>query len=142
MAAYVLGSIGDPRTLPALVDGLRHAHPRVRRESACALAELQDPAAVKPLLRATRDPDHAVRTQAGMALDGLGSAAVIVGVAALMRPLVEEAVRTAIAAPDSGTDSGSDRWGPPSRSRSRSQYPNGRPAREPEPPSAQQRPAS
>ena len=96
VAAYVLGSIGDPRTLPALMMGLRHTDAKVRKECAAALAELQDPAAVQPLLRATRDPDHAVRTQAALALDGLGSAAVIVGVAALMEPMVEEAVRTAI----------------------------------------------
>jgi HEAT repeat protein len=103
MAAYVLGSIGDPRTLPALVRALRHEDPKVRKESAAALAELQDPAAVKPLLRATRDPEQSVRTQAGMALDGMGSTAVIVGVAALMRPLVEKAVQTAISA-ESDTD--------------------------------------
>jgi HEAT repeat protein len=100
MAAHVLGRIADPRTLHALVKALRHADPSVRSEGAAALAELRDPAAVKPLLRATRDPEQRVRAQASAALDRLGNAAVIVGVASLMQPLVEEAVRSAMARPE------------------------------------------
>jgi HEAT repeat protein len=134
VAAYVLGSIGDPRTLPALMMGLRHADARVRKECAAALAELQDPAAVQPLLRATRDPDHAVRTQAALALDGLGSAAVIVGVTALMQPMVEEAVRTAIERADGEAGGRSEPARPPARTKPRAHRPNGRPAKAPEQP--------
>jgi HEAT repeat protein len=142
VAAYVLGSIGDPRTLPALMMGLRHPDAKVRKECAAALAELQDPAAVQPLLRATRDPDHAVRTQAALALDGLGSAAVIVGVAALMEPMVEEAVRTAIERADKEAGARSEPAGPPARSRPRHR-PNGRSAQAPDKPrSAEERRAS
>jgi HEAT repeat protein len=90
-AAYVLGTIADRKTLGPLVEGLGHNDPRVRAESAAALSELRDPAAVKPLLAATHDADHGVRTQATRALDGLGTAAVIVGVAALLEPVIREA---------------------------------------------------
>ena len=133
IAAYVLGSIGDARTLPALMKGLRHADANVRKECAAALAELQDPAAVQPLLRATRDPDHAVRSRAAMALDGLGSAAVIVGVAALMQPMVEEAVRKAIEGADKEARSHAEPPAPPARSHPRAYGPNARPAQAPAP---------
>jgi HEAT repeat protein len=98
-AAYVLGRIADPETLDALVDALRHRNPRVRAESAAALGELQDPASVAPLLQATRDPDHGVRKQARLALDRLGNTAVIAGVAALLEPMIQEAVRAAVGGP-------------------------------------------
>lgn len=94
-AAWILGQIGDPDTVEPLMDALAHDDPYVRAESAAALGALRDPLAVKPLLRATRDEEHAVRTQAGMALDQLGNAAVIVGVAALLRPAVIEAAELA-----------------------------------------------
>lgn len=103
-AAYVLGRIGDPETLAALVKALGHCDARVRAESAAALAELQDPAAVEPLLRATHDRDHSVRSQAGVALDRMGNIAVIVGVAELLRPVVREAVRSAIPRPEIEAD--------------------------------------
>jgi HEAT repeat protein len=94
-AAYVLSRMADPETLDALVDALGHGDSRVRAESAAALAELQDPAAAKPLLAATHDWDHGVRIQASRALDRLGTAAIIVGVAALLEPMVREAVESA-----------------------------------------------
>jgi HEAT repeat protein len=95
-AAYVLGGIVDPRTLDALVEALRHDDPRVRAESAAALAELQDPAAVEPLLRATEDKEHGVRMQAGKALERLGTAAMIVGVVSLLRPMIHDAIAAAL----------------------------------------------
>jgi HEAT repeat protein len=99
-AAYVLGGIADPLTLDALVEALRHDDPRVRAESAAALAELQDPAAVEPLLRATEDKEHSVRTQAGKALERLGTAAVIVGVASLLKPIIHDAIAAALSHPE------------------------------------------
>ena len=96
-AAYVLGRIGDPQTVDVLVESLAHSNPLVRAESAAALAELRDPSAVSPLLRATQDPEHAVRRQAAMALERVGTAAVIAGIAELLEPMVNEAVRTALA---------------------------------------------
>jgi HEAT repeat protein len=98
-AAYVLGGIADPLTLDALVEALRHSDPRVRAESAAALAELQDPAAVEPLLQATEDKEHGVRTQAAKALERLGTAAVIVGVASLLKPMIHDAIAAALSHP-------------------------------------------
>ena len=80
-AAYVLSRMANPETLDALVEALGHFDPRVRAGSAAALAELRDPVAIKPLLEAAGDTDQDVRTQAGLALDRLGAAALIVGVA-------------------------------------------------------------
>jgi HEAT repeat protein len=79
----------------ALVEALRHGDPMVRAESAAAVAELQDPVAVRPLFTATCDADQRVRTQARLALDRLGTAAIIVGVAALLEPMILEAVLAA-----------------------------------------------
>jgi HEAT repeat protein len=94
-AAYVLGRIADPGTRHALVEALWHDDGTVRAESAAALAELEDPETVKPLLRAMRDPEHRVRVQAARALDRLGTAAVIVGVAALLERMFDEAIMSA-----------------------------------------------
>jgi HEAT repeat protein len=95
-AAAVLGRIRDTRAMDSLVEALGHREARVRAESAAALGELRDPAAVHALLRATRDPDHSVRARAGWALDRIGTVAVVVGVSHLVRPMVEEAVSSAI----------------------------------------------
>jgi HEAT repeat protein len=94
-AAYVLGRIGDPQTIDLLVEALRHDDPRVRSECTAALSEFDAHDAVKPLLGATRDPDHDVRVQAAHALDRMGPSAVIVGVATLLEPMIHEAVRSA-----------------------------------------------
>lgn len=94
-AAYVLGRIGDPETIDAMVEALRHEDPRVRSECTAALSEFEPQAAVEPLLRATRDPDHGVRVQAAIALDRMGTSAVIVGVAALLEPMIQDAVQAA-----------------------------------------------
>jgi HEAT repeat protein len=112
-----LGRIGDPETLAVLVKALGHREARVRAESAAALAELQDPAAVEPLLRATHDPDHSVRSQARVAIDRMGNIAVIVGVAELLRPVVREAVQSAISRPEAAADSGAAARAPSRRKR-------------------------
>jgi HEAT repeat protein len=88
-AAAVLGRLKDARALESLVNGLRSHSPQVRAECCLALGELRDPAASEPLLAATRDPEHVVRSAAGAALDRIGTAAIAVGVAALLRPLLE-----------------------------------------------------
>ena len=94
-AASVLGEIEDARALEPLVAALSHPDARVRSESCVALGKLRDPAAVEPLLHATRDPDHRVRVLAGTALDRMGTAAIALSVAALLRPLVREGVLNA-----------------------------------------------
>jgi HEAT repeat protein len=90
-AAAVLGRLKDARALESLVNGLRSDNAQVRAECCRALGELRDPAASEPLLAATRDKEHLVRAAAGAALDRIGTAAIAVGVAALLRPLLETA---------------------------------------------------
>ena len=97
-AAGVLGRIGDTRALEPLADALEHRDISVRVEAASALGDLRDPAAVEPLLRATRDHNLDVRAEAGAALDALGTAAVVVGMSAVVRPLIADAVVTALQA--------------------------------------------
>jgi HEAT repeat protein len=89
-AASVLGRVREISALEPLKQGLGHGDPRVRAESAAALGELRDPATVEALIEATGDPDHRVRLQASRALDTLGSAAVVIGVATLVRPMILE----------------------------------------------------
>jgi HEAT repeat protein len=88
-AAALLGRMKDSRALQPLVSALDHPDPRVRSESCAALGELRDPAAAEPLLLATRDSEYEVRASAGEALDRLGTAALAVSVATLLRPLIE-----------------------------------------------------
>ena len=95
-AAAVLGRIRDTRAMDPLVEALDHREPRVRAECAAALGELRDPAAVDPLMRSTRDSDHTVRAQAGWALDRIGTVAVVVGVSHLVRPMIHEAISSAV----------------------------------------------
>ena len=85
-AAAMLGRIGDPEAVVPLVEALDHCGSSVRVEAARALGMLRDPRAVEPLLRSTRDLVPDVRAAASRALDEMGTAAVIVGVCALLRP--------------------------------------------------------
>jgi HEAT repeat protein len=90
-AAAILGKIKDARALEALVAALEHPDTRMRSESCAALGELRDPAAAEALLAATRDPEYEVRASAGKALDSIGTAAIVVSIAALLRPVLEAA---------------------------------------------------
>ena len=98
-AATVLGKLKDARALEPLVAALQHSDPRVRSESCAALGELRDPAAAEPLLAAIQDPEYEVRARAGEALDRLGTAAIAVSVAMLLRPLMESQSPPAYALP-------------------------------------------
>jgi HEAT repeat protein len=87
-AAIILGRMKDSRALEPLVAALGHPDPKVRSECCAALGELRDPAAAEPLLIATRDTEYDVRARASEALDGLGTAAIAVSVATLLRSLL------------------------------------------------------
>ena len=63
------------------------------------LGALRDPATVEPLLRAVHDSDPDVRAEASDALDGLGSAAVIVGLSVVLGPMIKDAVASAMERP-------------------------------------------
>jgi HEAT repeat protein len=88
-AAAVLGKMKDSRALEPLVAALEHPDPRMRSQSCVALGELRDPAAAEALLAATQDSEYEVRTRAGEALDRLGTAAIVVSIATLLRPLIQ-----------------------------------------------------
>jgi HEAT repeat protein len=104
-AATILGKMKDARALEALVTALEHPDPRMRGASCAALGELRDPAAAEALLAATRDPEYEVRARAGEALDCIGTAAIVVSVAALLRPVLEAAqVPPAHQLPAAGND--------------------------------------
>jgi HEAT repeat protein len=95
-AAAMLGRMGDPRALQPLIEALDHREVSVRMQAASALGELRQAAAVEPLFRATRDHSRDVRSEAARALDSIGTAAVIIGMSAMVRPLVAEAVVSAM----------------------------------------------
>jgi HEAT repeat protein len=97
-AAGLLGRIGDTRALQPLIEALERRDISVRVEAASALGELREPAAVEPLLRATRDHNLDVRAEAGQALDAIGTAAVVVGMSAMVRPMIADAVTSAVQA--------------------------------------------
>jgi len=75
-AARALGRHGGPEQASLLIDLLRDTDAGVREEACRALQRIHDPAAVDPLLAATREPEGAkqgeeeskVRAQAAMAL--------------------------------------------------------------------------
>ena len=91
-AAALIGEIQDARAVRPLVAALSHPDARVRSQCCSALGKLRDPVTVEPLLEATRDSEHEVRVLAGAALDRMGTAAIALSVAALLRPILGEAV--------------------------------------------------
>jgi hypothetical protein len=62
--------------------------PPVRRAAARALGEIRSPLAVRALTKAALDDDYFVRVGAIEALDRLGNAGVVWGLAGLLRPLL------------------------------------------------------
>ncbi len=91
-AAVGLAEVKDTRALQPLIEALDHDDARARAASCAALGELRDSSAVEPLLRATQDPELSVRTRAGSALDQLGTVAVVIGISALLRPMIDGAL--------------------------------------------------
>ncbi len=67
-AALVLGRLGKPRSVPALVRALGDTNPTVRGSAASSLGRIGDPAARDPLARAQQDPNPMVRRMAAKAL--------------------------------------------------------------------------
>jgi HEAT repeat protein len=83
-AIAALGAIRDVRPVPALVDLLSEADPKVRLHAARALGEIRDPRALEPLVRASGDQNADVRDAALEALDRMRSILGLLGAAALM----------------------------------------------------------
>jgi HEAT repeat protein len=96
-AIAVLTAIGDATSVRGLIEALERDSPDLRVQAAAALGWLRHLDAVEPLLQATRDQDPDVRAEASQALDRMGTAAVIVGTSALLKPVIADAVRPASA---------------------------------------------
>jgi len=69
--SMVLGTIGDRRATPVLLESLRDQQTETRIYALLALGELKDPAAVPAMIEATRDGDKDVRKTACFALGQL-----------------------------------------------------------------------
>lgn len=84
------GSIQDARAVEPLVAMIGSSEATTRAAAARALGQLNDTRAVQALTAATQDPSHVVRAAASDALNRMGVAAVIVGVATVMRETLRE----------------------------------------------------
>ena len=78
------GRLGDARAVGPVVRGLESPDPQMREASANAARTLNHTRAVPALLTATQDDEQAVRDAASAALDRMGTAAVIAGLAAVV----------------------------------------------------------
>jgi HEAT repeat protein len=70
--SMVLGSLGDRRATPLLVDALNEPDVETRIYALLALADLHDPASVPRVIAATNDPEKDVRKTALYALGAIG----------------------------------------------------------------------
>jgi HEAT repeat protein len=83
----VAGVSGDARSIEAVVGALTSPDPEMRRSAALAAGALKHTQTVPELLGLTQDPEQSVRDAASTALNQIGMAAVIVGLASLMEPV-------------------------------------------------------
>ena len=79
------GLLGDARAVEAIIRGLRSNDPNMRWSAARAAGTLNHTRAVPALLGATQDDEQRVRDAASASLDRMGTAAVLAGLATLMR---------------------------------------------------------
>jgi len=70
--SMVLGSLGDRRATPLLVDALKESDVETRIYALLALADLRDPASVPNVIAATQDSEKDVRKTALYALGAIG----------------------------------------------------------------------
>jgi HEAT repeat protein len=84
----VLGTLGDRRATPVLLDGLNDRDVDNRIFTLMALGELRDPASIPRIAKATSDDDKDVRATAYYTLGAIGDAS---AVPALVNGLQEEA---------------------------------------------------
>jgi HEAT repeat protein len=79
------GLLGDARAVDAIIRGLHSDDPDMRWSAATAAGSLNHTRAVPALLGATQDDEQSVRDAASAALDRMGTAAVLAGLATLMQ---------------------------------------------------------
>jgi HEAT repeat protein len=88
--SMVLGTIGDRRATPVLLEALRDQQTETRLYALLALGELKDPAAVPAMIEATRDGDKDVRKTACFALGQLHDPRAVDALAALLEDQVPD----------------------------------------------------
>jgi urease accessory protein UreF len=89
------GLLRDARAVEPLVALLGATDAATRSEAAVALGRLNDTRAVQALIGATQDSEQEVRDAASEALNTMGMAAVIIGVASVLRETVREQLASA-----------------------------------------------
>ncbi len=89
------GRLRDARAVEPLVALLGAPDVDTRSEAATALGHLNDTRAVQALIGATQDSEQTVRDAASEALNAMGMAAVIIGVASVLRETVREQLAAA-----------------------------------------------
>jgi HEAT repeat protein len=96
--SMVLGSLGDRRATPLLVEALADKDADTRIYALLALGELRDPAAVPAMMQAARDEENDVRKTALYTLGGMGDArAVPLLVSTLEDPVADLRFNAAVA---------------------------------------------
>ncbi|HXI14134.1 MAG TPA: HEAT repeat domain-containing protein [Thermoanaerobaculia bacterium] len=75
--SMVLGRMGDRRSTPLLLDGLKDSDTETRIYALLALGELKDASAVPAIVALTRDDESDIRKSAVYALGAIGDAAAI-----------------------------------------------------------------
>jgi HEAT repeat protein len=80
----LLGEIGDPRAIPALISVLEDANPEVRKQAAWALGHMPDQRSFQPLMRRLHDEDYRVVRNAIWALGEIGDHRAVEPVIALL----------------------------------------------------------
>src|SRR5258708_1475198 len=88
--SMVLGTIGDRRATPLLIESLHDKETETRLYALLALGELKDPASVPAMIEATRDGDKDVRKTAGFALGQLHDPRAVNALAALLEDEVPD----------------------------------------------------
>jgi cyclophilin family peptidyl-prolyl cis-trans isomerase len=103
-AVLAAGRIGEPSTVPSLLERLTDTETEVRQMAAFALGLVGDRAAVDPLLAVLKDPEAIVRGRAAEALGQIGDPRAAPAVAALViAALPRDAPQLAVRGDDPGS---------------------------------------
>lgn len=92
-AATALGGIRDERAIGPLTDLLEDEDPALRVIAAIALGRVRHPATAEALIRASLDDRIEVRDAAQAALDQIGAAGILAGLAAVIGPMAQRLER-------------------------------------------------
>ena len=91
----VIGKIGGPQAVVALIKALKDDHHKVRREAADELGQIGDPSAIPALIEALKDESREVRREAADALGQIGGTAAVPGLIEALKDESREVRREA-----------------------------------------------